>query len=90
MAPHSPAPFVIIGMTACFGAIAHAPLAVIIMVAEMTGNLTLLPAAMVAIAIATFIVGKRTIYRSQLVSGADLDWTAIAGPRRRGAIHSGS
>ncbi|MGZ4618648.1 MAG: chloride channel protein [Frankiaceae bacterium] len=75
MAPHSPAPCVIIGMTACFGAIAHSPLAVIIMVSEMTGNLTLLPAAMVAIGIATFIVGDRTIYRSQLVSRADVDNT---------------
>jgi hypothetical protein len=48
------------------------------------------PAAMVAIAIATFIVGKRTIYRSQLVSRADVDWAAIRGPQRRGAIHSGA
>ena len=37
--PASPAPFVIIGMIGMFGGIAHAPLAVMLMVAEMTGNL---------------------------------------------------
>ena len=64
-------PFVIVGMTACFGAIAHAPLAVMLMVAEMTGSLELLAPAMVAIAIAVLIVGDVTIYRSQLGTRAD-------------------
>ncbi len=64
--PHSPAPFVIIGMMALFGGIAHAPLAVMLMVAEMTGNLSLLAPAMVAVAISTALVGNNTIYRSQL------------------------
>lgn len=64
--PDSPAPFVIVGMIACFGAIAHAPLAVMLMVAEMTGNLSLLAPAMIAIAIAVLVVGDSTIYRSQL------------------------
>ena len=41
--PHSPAPFVIVGMMALFGGIAHAPLAVMLMVAEMTGNLRCWP-----------------------------------------------
>lgn len=64
--PSGPAPFVIIGMMAMFGGIAHAPLAVMLMVAEMTGNLSLLAPAMVAVAIATALVGDNTIYRSQL------------------------
>jgi CIC family chloride channel protein len=64
--PSSPAPFVIIGMMALFGGIAHAPLAVMLMVAEMTGNLSLLAPAMVAVAISTALVGNNTIYRSQL------------------------
>lgn len=64
--PHDPAPFVIIGMMALFGGIAHAPLAVMLMVAEMTGNLSLLAPAMVAVAISTALVGNNTIYRSQL------------------------
>jgi len=64
--PASPAPFVIIGMMALFGGIAHAPLAVMLMVAEMTGNLSLLAPAMVAVSVATALVGNTTIYRSQL------------------------
>jgi len=64
--PASPAPFVIVGMMALFGGIAHAPLAVMLMVAEMTGNLSLLAPAMIAVAVATALVGDRTIYRSQL------------------------
>jgi len=71
LAPHDPVPFVIVGMTACFGAIAHAPLAVMLMVAEMTGNLALLAPAMVAIAFAVLVVGDTTIYRSQLGTRAD-------------------
>jgi len=64
--PASPAPFVIIGMMAHFGGIAHAPLAVMLMVAEMTGNLSLLAPAMVAVAVSSALVGNDTIYRAQL------------------------
>jgi CIC family chloride channel protein len=65
--PATPAPFVIIGMIGVFGGIAHAPLAVMLMVAEMTGNLSLLAPAMIVVAISTAIVGDNTIYRSQLI-----------------------
>ncbi len=71
VAPHDPVPFVIVGMAACFGAIAHAPLAVMLMVAEMTGNLAMLAPAMVAIALAVLVVGDTSIYRSQLRSRTD-------------------
>jgi CIC family chloride channel protein len=64
--PPSPAPFVIIGMMSLFGGIAHAPLAVMLMVAEMTGSLSLLAPAMIAVAVATAIVGDETIYEAQL------------------------
>ena len=64
--PPEPAPFVIIGMMALFGGIAHAPLAVMLMVAEMTGTLSLLAPAMIAVAVSTAIVGDETIYRAQL------------------------
>jgi CIC family chloride channel protein len=64
--PGSPAPFVIIGMMSLFGGIAHAPLAVMLMVAEMTGSLSLLAPAMIAVAVATAIVGDETIYEAQL------------------------
>ena len=69
--PTEPATFVIIGMMALFGGIAHAPLAVMLMVGEMTGNLSLLAPAMVAVAISTALVGNNTIYRSQLPTRAD-------------------
>ncbi|HEY5540394.1 MAG TPA: chloride channel protein [Coriobacteriia bacterium] len=69
--PLSPAPFVIVGMMACFGSIGHIPIATMLMVAEMTGNLSLLAPAMVAVGIATLIVGDRHIYASQLRSRED-------------------
>jgi chloride channel protein, CIC family len=61
-----PAPFVIVGMIACLGSIAHTPLAAMLMVVEMTGNLTVLPPAMFAVGIASLIAGRATLYRSQL------------------------
>ncbi len=64
--PHDPAPFVVVGMIACFGSIAHAPLAVMLMVAEMTGTLEMLAPAMVAVGIASAVVGDATIYTSQI------------------------
>ncbi|HLW02406.1 MAG TPA: chloride channel protein [Ktedonobacterales bacterium] len=69
--PDSPAPFVIVAMMALFGGIAHAPLAVMLMVAEMTGNLSLLAPAMVAVGLASIVVGKHTIYTSQLETRAN-------------------
>ncbi len=69
--PIDPAPFVIVAMMALFGSIAHAPLAVMLMVAEMTDNLAMLAPAMIAVGIATLVVGDRSIYRSQLKSRAE-------------------
>ena len=69
--PTTPAPFVIVGMIACFGSVAHAPLGLMLMVAEMTGSLALLPPAMIAIGLATLVVGDDSIYESQLRSRAD-------------------
>ena len=70
---HNPAPYVIIGMMCCFGGISRAPLAVMLMVAEMTGSLSILGPAMIAVGLAWFIVrhSDDTIYRSQLRSRAD-------------------
>jgi CIC family chloride channel protein len=69
--PASPAPFVIVGMMALFGGIAHAPLAVMLMVAEMTGNLSLLAPAMIAVGLSTMVVGDATIYENQVNTRAD-------------------
>jgi CIC family chloride channel protein len=68
--PDSPAPFVIVGMMALFGSIAHAPFAVMLMVAEMTENLSLLAPAMIAIAVATLLVGDHSIYWAQIPNRA--------------------
>src|SRR5579885_3340756 len=69
--PATPGPFVIVGMMALFGGIAHAPLAVMLMVAEMTGNLSMLAPTMIAVGIASILVGKSTIYTSQVPTRAD-------------------
>ena len=66
-----PAPFVIVGMVACLGSIAHTPLAVLLMVVEMTGSLTVLPPAMLAVGIAAMIAGDAGIYNSQRRYRAD-------------------
>ncbi|HET6439556.1 MAG TPA: chloride channel protein [Anaeromyxobacter sp.] len=68
--PGEPAAFVIVGMMSLFGGIAHAPLAVMLMVAEMTGTLSLLAPAMIAVAVSTAVVGDETIYRAQLLDRA--------------------
>jgi CIC family chloride channel protein len=69
--PAEPGPVVIICMIALFGSVAHAPLAMLLMVGEMTGNLSLLAPAMVAVAIATLVVGDTSIYESQVLTRAD-------------------
>ncbi|ARD85081.1 chloride channel protein [Ferroplasma acidiphilum] len=66
------APFVIIGMLSFFGAAGKAPLAVILMVVEMTGSLQLLPGAMLAVSIAYIASGtKYSIYESQVEQRRD-------------------
>ncbi len=69
--PSDPSPFVIVAMMALFGSTARAPLAVMLMVAEMTDSLAMLAPAMLAIGIATLIVGDRSIYSSQIRSRAE-------------------
>ncbi len=70
---HDPAPYVIVGMMSCFGGISRAPLAVMLMVAEMTGSLSILTPAMIAVGISWLIVrhSDDTMYRSQLKSRSD-------------------
>ncbi len=70
---HDPAPYVVVGMMAVFGGISRAPLAVMVMVAEMTGNLQIVAPAMVAVALSALICARAddSIYRSQLRTRAD-------------------
>ncbi|MCE4623666.1 MAG: chloride channel protein [Caldisphaeraceae archaeon] len=64
-------PFVIIGMMALFAASGKVPLAVLVMVTEMTSSLQLLPGAMIAVAISYLISNGYTIYISQLPTRRD-------------------
>ena len=65
--PDGPSVFVIVAMMACFGSVAHAPLAVMIMVAEMTGSFSVIPAAMITVGIAYLVISRSpvSIYRAQ-------------------------
>ena len=68
--PDQPAPFVIVGMMALFGGVAKAPIAVMLMVAEMTGEFSMIVPAMIASAIAYLVTGNITIYENQVESRA--------------------
>lgn len=57
--------FVIVGMLALFGGISHAPIAIMIMVLEMTGDFSLFVPAMGAVAVAYMLIGKQTIFHEQ-------------------------
>ncbi|MFZ3356198.1 MAG: chloride channel protein [Thermoplasmata archaeon] len=60
--------FSIVGMMSFFGGISKAPLGVLIMVTEMAGSYTVLPAAMLSIFIAYVVTGRSHIYSEQLPS----------------------
>ncbi len=68
--PDGPAPFAVVGMMACFGSIAHVPLAVMLMVAEMTGSYNIMVPGMLAVGLAYLLVRQTgdTIYSEQLDS----------------------
>ena len=54
-------------MMACFGSVAHAPLAILIMVAEMTGSFSVVPGAIIAVGIASLLMQhtKVSVYEAQ-------------------------
>jgi CIC family chloride channel protein len=59
-------------MVALFGGVGRVPIAVILMVSEMTGTLSLLAPSMVAVVVSYFVVGpKHTIYPSQVARRSD-------------------
>ena len=60
--------FTIIGMMSFFGGISKAPLGVLIMVVEMAGTYTILPAAMISIFVAYVATGRYHMYSEQLPS----------------------
>ena len=62
--------FVVVGMISLFGAVANAPIAVLIMVVEMVGSITILIPAMAAVAVSTLLKGEKTIFRQQVPTKA--------------------
>jgi chloride channel protein, CIC family len=60
--------FSIVGMMSFFGGISKAPLGVLIMVVEMAGTYTILPAAMLSIFVAYVLTGRSHLYTEQLPS----------------------
>jgi chloride channel protein, CIC family len=58
--------FSIVGMMSFFGGISKAPLGVLIMVVEMAGTYTILPAAMLSIFVAFVVTGRSHMYTEQL------------------------
>ena len=68
--PPRPDAFVIVGMMALFGGIAKAPLAIMIMVSEMTNSYVLLAPCMIAVVLAYFSSGNSYIYENQVANRA--------------------
>ena len=68
---YSPSSFltssVIIGMMSLFAAVSKAPVAVLIMVSEMTGSYELIAPSMLSIAISYLLSGEYTIYPEQTI-----------------------
>ena len=62
--------FVIVGMISLFGAVANAPIAVLIMVVEMVGSITILVPAMAAVAVSNLLTAEQTIFRAQVPTKA--------------------
>ncbi|MGC9286814.1 MAG: chloride channel protein [Hydrogenobaculum sp.] len=63
--------FSIVGMLSLFGAAGKVPIAVTLMVVEMTGSYQLLPACMLAVATSYLISGDVSIYKSQVKTRED-------------------
>ncbi|PWR72610.1 chloride channel protein [Methanospirillum lacunae] len=62
--------FVVVGMISLFGAVANAPIAVLMMVVEMVGSVTILVPAMAAVAVSNLLTGENTIFRQQVQTKA--------------------
>ncbi|HOL44795.1 MAG TPA: CBS domain-containing protein, partial [Methanothrix sp.] len=66
-----PEAFVLIGMSAFIAAVAKTPIASILMVLEMCGSYTLLPALMISSALAYCLSGEHSIYSEQVATRAE-------------------
>lgn len=66
-----PGAFVLVGMAAFFGGISKTPLAMILLVTEMSGELSLIAPAMVATMVAYVVTGDASVYRGQVPTRLD-------------------
>ncbi len=66
-----PGAFVLVGMAAFFGAISKTPLAMILLVTEMSGELSLIAPAMVAAMVAYVVTGDASVYHGQVATRLD-------------------
>ena len=66
-----PGAFVLVGMAAFYGGIAHAPLASLVMACEMAGSYDLLVPLMLAEGIAFVVLRRRSLYPAQVPSLRD-------------------
>lgn len=67
----NPSDFIIVGMMTFFAAAAKSPLAVIVMIAEMTGGYGLLAPSMVAVVVAYLLTGSLSVFYNQVESVED-------------------
>jgi CIC family chloride channel protein len=77
VAPDSPEIFVLAGAVAGIGSISHAPVAAVVLAAEIAGGLECVPAVVLAVVAAVVVVGDTTLFRGQL------DGPGVASPRER-------
>lgn len=68
--PH-PGPFAVVGMAGFFAGAANTPISTLIMVADMTGNYSLLLPSMLVVSMCLFIAHRWTIYPEQVPSRVD-------------------
>ncbi len=66
-----PEAYVLVGMSAFIAAVAKTPLAAILMVLEMCGGYTLLPALMISATLAYYLSGDYSIYAEQVSNRAE-------------------
>ncbi|HEX8997634.1 MAG TPA: chloride channel protein [Ktedonobacterales bacterium] len=66
-----PGAFVLVGMAAFFGGISKTPLAMILLVTEMSGELSLIAPAMLATMVAYVITGDHSVYHAQVPTRLD-------------------
>ena len=70
--PASPALLAAVGMAACLGAAARAPIAITVIAAETCWNGWVLVAALLAVPVAVKLMGSDTLYRAQPLNRSEL------------------